>query len=144
MITHQEPDILESEVKRALGCITMNKVHEISRKICTFASLTMLKPLIVWITTNWKILKGMGIPDHLTCFLWNLYVAQEARVITEHGTKDWFQIGKGVYQGCYCHPTYLTYMQSILDEMPGWLNYKLESRLLGEISIASHMHMIPL
>ena len=61
----------------------------------------------------WKILKEMGIPDHLTCLLRNLYACQEATVRTEHGTTDWFQIGKGVHEGIYCHPAYLTYMQHI-------------------------------
>ena len=60
----------------------------------------------------WKILKEMGIPDHLTCLLRNLYAGQESTVRTGHGTKDWFQIGKGVRQAVYCHPAYLTYMQS--------------------------------
>ena len=54
----------------------------------------MPKPLTVWITTNWKILKEMGLPDHLTCLLRNLYAGQEATVRTGHGTTDWFQIGK--------------------------------------------------
>ena len=58
----------------------------------------------------WKILKEMGIPDHLTCLLRNLYAGQEATVRTGQGTTDWFQIGKGVCQGV-CHPAYLTYMQ---------------------------------
>ena len=58
----------------------------------------------------WKILKETGIPDHLTCLLRNLYAGQEATVRTRHGTRDCFQIGKGVHQGC--HPAYLTYMQS--------------------------------
>ena len=58
----------------------------------------------------WKILQEMGIPDHLTCLLRKLYAGQEATVRTGHGTTDWFQIGKGVHQGC--HPVYLTYMQS--------------------------------
>ena len=60
----------------------------------------MPKPLTVWITTNWKILKEMGIPDHLTCLLRNVCAGQEATVRTGHGTTDWFQIGKGVHQGC--------------------------------------------
>ena len=60
----------------------------------------MPKPLTVWTTTNWKILKEMRIPDHLTCLLRNLYAGQGATVRTEHGTIDWFQIGKGVHQGC--------------------------------------------
>ena len=66
----------------------------------------------LWITTNWKILKEMGIPDHLTCLLRNLYAGQKATVKTGHGTTDWFQIGKGVFKAVYCHPVYLTYMQS--------------------------------
>ena len=60
----------------------------------------------------WKILKELGIPDHLTCLLRNLYAGQEATVRTGHGTRDWFQIGKGVCQAVYCHPACLTYMQS--------------------------------
>ena len=54
----------------------------------------------MWITANWKILKEVGIPDHLTCLLRNLYAGQEATVRTGHGKTDWFQIGKGVHQGC--------------------------------------------
>ena len=61
----------------------------------------------------WKILKEMGIPDHLTCLLRNLYAGQEGTVRTGHGTTDWFQIGKGVRQGCILSPCYLTYMQNI-------------------------------
>ena len=64
----------------------------------------MPNPLTMWITTNWKILKEMGIPDHQTCLLRNLYVGQEATVRTEHGMTDWFQIGKGVCQGCMLSP----------------------------------------
>ena len=75
-----------------------------SRKTSTSALLTMPKPLTVWITTNRKILQEMGIPDHLTCLLRNLYAVQEATVRTGHGTTDWFQIGKGVRQGCILSP----------------------------------------
>ena len=82
-----------------------------------------------------EILREMGLPDHLTCLLRNLYAGQEATVRNGHGTTDWFQIGKGVCQGCNCHPAYSTYMQSTSREMPGWMKYKLESRLPGEISI---------
>ena len=60
----------------------------------------------------WKILKEMGIPDHLTCLFRNLYAGQEATVRTGHGTTDWFQIGKEYVKAVYCHPAYLTYMQS--------------------------------
>ena len=58
----------------------------------------------VWTTSNWKILKEMGIPDHLTCLLRNLYAGQEATARTGHGRTDWFQIGKGVCQGCILLP----------------------------------------
>ena len=75
-----------------------SKKRESSRK--TSALLTIPKPLTVWITINWKILKEMGIPDHLTCLLRNLCAGQKATVRTGHGTTDWFQIGKGVCQGC--------------------------------------------
>ena len=64
----------------------------------------MPKPLTVWITINWKILKQMRIPDHLTCFLRNLYVGQETTVRIGHGTTNWFQIGKEVRQGCILSP----------------------------------------
>ena len=81
------------------------KKQESSRKTSISALLTMPKPLTVWITINWKILKEMGIPpDHLTCLLRNLYAGQEAAVRTGHGTTDWFQIGKGVCQGCILSP----------------------------------------
>ena len=80
------------------------KQQDNSRKTSTSALLTIPKPLTVWITANWKILKEMGIPDHLTCLLRNLYADQEATVRTRHGTTDWFQIGKGVRQGCIMSP----------------------------------------
>ena len=67
----------------------------------------------------------------------------EATVRTGHGTTDWFQIGKGVRQAVYCHPAYLTYMQSTLGEMLDWKKHKLESRLPGELSITSGVQMIP-
>ena len=85
----------------------------------------------------------MGIPDHLTCLLRNLYGDQEATVRTGGGTLDWFQIGQEICQDCICHPAYLTYMQSTSCEMLGWMNHNLESRLLEEISITSDMQMTP-
>ena len=102
------------------------------------------KPLTVWVTTPGKILKEIGIPDHLTCLLRNLYAGQEATVRTGHGTKDWFQIkGKEYIKAVYCHPAYLIFMQSTSCEMPGCMKHKLESRLSGEISRTSDMQMIP-
>ena len=82
-----------------------SKKQENSRKTSISALLTMPKPLTVWLTINWKIPKDMGIPDHLTCFLRHLYAGQEATVRTGHGTTDWFQIGKGVRQGCILSPS---------------------------------------
>ena len=81
-----------------------SKKQESSRKTSTSALLTTPTPLTVWITTNWKVLLDMGIPDHLTCLLRNLYAGQQATVRTGHGTTDWFQIGKGVRQGCILSP----------------------------------------
>ena len=78
-----------------------SKKQKSSRKKKSISAiLTMPKPLTVWITINWKILKQTGIPDHLTCLFRNLYAGQEATVRTGHGTTDWFQIGKGVRQVC--------------------------------------------
>ena len=88
----------------------------------------------------WKILKEMGVPDHFTYLLRNLYVNQEATVRTRHGTTDWFKIGKKEFiKAISCHLAYLTSMQSTSSEMPDWMNHKLESRLLGEISTTSDM-----
>ena len=79
------------------------KKQESSRKTSISALLTMPKPLTVWITRNWKI-QEMGIPDHLTCLLRNLYAGQEATIRTRHGKMDWLQIGKGVRQGYILSP----------------------------------------
>ena len=81
----------------------------------------------------WKILKEMGLPDHHTCLLRK----QGATVRTG------FKLGKEYVKAIYCHPAYLTYMQSTSCEVPGWMNHKLESRLLGELSITSDMQMTP-
>ena len=74
----------------------------------------------------WKIVKEIEIPDHLTCLLRNLFAGQEATVRTGHGAKGWFQIRKGVQQGCILSLCYLTYIQSTSCEMPGWMKYRLE------------------
>ena len=100
-----------------------------SRETSTSASLITVKSLTVWIRTNWKILKEMGVQDHLTCFLRSQYAGQEATVRILCGTTNWFKIGKPVN----CHPAYLTYMQSTSCKMPGWMNHSLELRLLGDI-----------
>ena len=80
-------------------CWIVEKAREFWENIF-FCSLTMLKPLTVWIKNKlWKILKEMKMPYHLTCLLRNLYASQEVTVRTGHGTTDWFQIGKGACQG---------------------------------------------
>ena len=89
----------EPEIKLPTSVGSLKK-QESSRKTATSALLTTPKPLTVWITTNWKILKELGIPDYLTCLMPNVYPGQEATVRTGHGTTDWFQIRKGVCQGC--------------------------------------------
>ena len=86
----------------------------------------------------WKILQEVGMSDHLTWLLKNLYAGQEATVRTGHRTTDWFQIGKGVCQGCILSPCLFN-----LREMLGQMKHKLEWRLLGEISIISDMQMTP-
>ena len=101
----------EPEIKLPTSAGSWKK-QESSRKTSISALLTMPKPLTVWITTNWKILKEMGIPDHLTCLLRNVYASQEATVKTGHGTTDWIQIGKGVRQGCILSPClYVEYIR---------------------------------
>ena len=86
-----------------------------------------------------KILQEMGIPDHLTCLLKNLYTGQEATVRTGHGTTDWFQIGKGVGQGYILSPCLFNFYAEYTMRNAGLEKHKLESRLLGEISITSDM-----
>ena len=81
----------------------MGKAREFHKNIY-FCFIDYAKALTVWITINWKILKEMGIQDHLTCLLRNLYAGQEATLRTGHETTDWFQIGKGVHQGCILSP----------------------------------------
>ena len=89
----------EPEIKLPTSAVSSKKARKFQKSIY-FSLLTMPKPLTVWITTKWKIVKEMGIPDHLTCLLRNLYAGQEATFRTGHGTTDWFQIGKGVPQDC--------------------------------------------
>ena len=99
-VNHELPDVQagfrkgkETRDQIANICWIMEKAREFQKNIY-ICLLTIPKPLTVWITTNWKILKEMGIPDHLICLLRNLYAAQEATVRTGHGTTDWFQIRK--------------------------------------------------
>ena len=91
----------------------------------------------------WKIPKEMKIPNHLTCHLKNLYVGQGATVTTGHGTTDWFQIGKGVWQGCMFSPCLFNLYAEYIMRNADWMKHKLESRFLGEMSITSDMQMTP-
>ena len=91
----------------------------------------------------WKILQEMGIQDHLTCLLRNLYAGQEATVRTEHGTTDWFQIGNGVRQGCILSPCLFNLNAEYQMRNAGLDEAQAGSRLLGEISITSDMQMTP-
>ena len=85
----------------------------------------------------------MGIPDHLTCLLRNLYAGQEATVRTGHGTTDWFQTGKGAHQGCILSPCLFKLYTEYIMRNTGLDEAQLESRLTGEISITLDMQMIP-
>ena len=118
------------------------KAREFQKNIY-FCFTEYAKPLTVWITTNCGKFWKMGIPDRLSCLLRNLYAGQEATVRTGHGTTDWFQIGNEYVKAVYCHPAYLTCLQSTSWEILGWKKHKLESRLLGEISVTSDMPMTP-
>ena len=107
------------------------------------ALLTMPKPLTVWITTIWKILKEMGRPDHLTCLLRNLYAGQEATVRTRHGTTDWFQIGKGERQGCMLSPCLFNLYAEYIMGNAGLDEAQAGIKIAGRKSITSYMQMIP-
>ena len=112
-------------------CWITEKAREFLKKI--YFCLTA-KALTVWITTNWKILQEMGIPDHLICLLRNLYAGQEATVRTRLKTMDWFQTGKGVLQGCLLSSCfYNLYAEYIMQ------NAGLDESQAGEILIISDM-----
>ena len=108
-----------------------------SRKTSTSASLTTLKPLTVWITTNWKILREMGVPYETS--MW----AKKQHLESNMKQQTCSKLGKEYNKAVYCHPAYLTYMQNTSREILGLMKHKLESRLPGEISITSDMQMTP-
>ena len=131
----------ESEIILPTSVVSLKK-QESSRKITTFALLTMPKPLTLWITTNWKILQEMGIPDHFICLLRNPYAGQKTTGRTRHGTTDWLQIGKGVPQGCILS----SYLFKLYAECIMW-NAGLDEAQAGiktsrRKSITSEMQMI--
>ena len=131
----------EPEVKLPTSTGSWKK-QESSRKASISALLTMPKPLTVWITINcgkfWKRWEY-----HLTCLLRNLYAGQEATNRTGHGTTDWFQKGKGVRQVCILSPCLFNLYAEYIMRNARLDEAKLESRMLGEISITSDMQMTP-
>ena len=110
----------EEPETKLLTSIGSSKKQENFRKTSTSALLTMLKPLTVWITTNWKILQEMGIPEHLICLLRNLYAGQEATVRTGHGRTHGFQIERGVHQGCILSPCLFNLYAEYIMQNAGW------------------------
>ena len=132
----------EPEIKLPTS-VQPSKKQESSRKASTSALLTLPKPLTVWITTNWKILKEMGIPEHLTCLLRNLYASQEATVRSGHGTTDWFQSGKRVCQGCILSPCLFNLYAEYIMRNAGLEEAQAGIKIGGEISITSDMQMTP-
>ena len=148
-VNHELPDV-QAGFRKGRGtrdqianiCWIIKK-EESSRKTSTYALLTMPKPLTVWITTNWKILKELGIPEHLICLLSNLYACREATVRTAHGTTDWFKIGKGICQGYILSHCLFNLYAVYIVQNAGLEEAQLESRLPEEVSMTSNMQMTP-
>ena len=122
-------------------CWIIEKAREFQKNIC-FISYTKAFDCV---DNNklWNILKEIGIPDHLTCLLRNLFAGQEATARTGQGTTDWFQIGKGVCQGCILSPCLFNLYAEYIMRNAGLDEAQLESRFPGEISITSDMQMTP-
>ena len=136
----EKPGEPENKLPTSAGLL---KKQESSRKKSTFLLLTMPKPLTMWITTNWKILQEMGIPGHLTCLLRNLYLGQKKTVRTGHERTDWFQIGKGVRQGCILSPCLFNLYAEYIMRNAGLEETQAGIKIAGEISITSDMQMTP-
>ena len=129
----------EPEIKLPTSTGSLKK-QEASCKTSTSALLT-----IHCMDHNelWKILQEIGIPNHLTCLLRSLYAGQEATVKPDMKQQIGSKLGKEYVKAVFCHPAYLTSMQSTSRKMPRWMKHKMESRLLGETAITSDMHMTP-
>ena len=148
-MNHELPDVkpgfrkdrgTRDQLPTSIGSL---KKHENSRKTST--SLTMLKPLTVWITTNCgKFLKRLEYQTTLPAS-WEICMKVQKQQLEPH-MEQWTgsKLGKDYIKAVYCHPAYLTYMQSTSCKMPGWMKLKLESRLSGEIPAASDTQMIQL
>ena len=121
----------------------IEKVRELQKKTSISASLTTLKPLTVWITTNWKSLQEMGIPNHVTCLLWNLYAGQEGTFRIGHEITDWSQIGKGVHQGYILSPCLFNFYAEYIMQNARLDEAQAGIQITGEISITSDIQMTP-
>ena len=133
----------EPEIKLLTSAGSSKKAREFQKNIY-FCFIDYVKDVdCVDHNKLWKILKKMGIPDHLTCLLRNLYASQEAIVTNGHGTTDWFQIGKGVRQGCILTTCLFNLYAEYIMRNAGLDEHKLESGLPGETSITSDMQMTP-
>ena len=119
-----------------------SKKQESSRKNIYFCFIDYTKACVDH-DKLWKILKELGIPDHLTCLLRNLYAGQEATVRTGHGTTDWFQIEKGVCQGCILSPCLFNLYAEYIMRNTGLEEAQAGIKIAGEISITSDMQMTP-
>ena len=108
-----------------------------------FSNINIENAYLHTTTLVWKILREMGIPDHLTCLLRNLYAGQEATVRTGHGTIDWFQIGKGVHQGCILSPCLVNFYAEYIMRNAGLEEAQAGIKIAGEISITSDTQMTP-
>ena len=131
----------EPEIKLPISTGSSKKQAS-SRKTSTFALLTMPKPLTVWITTHYG--KFWERWEYQTTWpaSWEICVQVKKQHFELHMEQQTgSKLGKEYIKAVYCHPAYLTYMQSTSCEIPGWMKHKLESRLLGEISITSDMQM---
>ena len=124
-------------------CWIIKKAREFQKNIY-FCSIDYVKAFdCVDHNQLWKILKEMGIPDHLTCLLRNLYAGQEATVRTGHGTTDWFQIGKGVRQGCILSLCLFNFYAEYIMRNPRLDKAQAGIKMMGKISITSDTQMIP-
>ena len=110
--------------------------------ISTSASLTKWKSLTVWITTNWKILNEIWMPDHLTCLLRGLYADQETRVITRHGTMNWFKIGKGVQKGCILSSLYAECIKRNAGLDESQVGIKIAGRTINNLRYADDITLM--
>ena len=149
-VNHELPDV-QAGFRKGRGtrdqianiCLIMEKAREFQKNIY-FCFIDYAKAFdCVDHNKLWKILREMGIPDHLSCLLRNLYAGQEAAIRTGHGTTDWFHIGKGVHQGCILSPCSFNLYAEYIMRNAGLEETQLESRLPGKVSITSDMQMTP-